>query len=354
MGKTIYEYATKSWPIVNGCSPHMRCAKKCWAVKTVYRLAHSPNEKIRAAHELLVDVRPNGELGWTGVTLLNEAHLTDPLRWRKPQRIAVAFHGDLFRLPAEQIDMVFAAMALCCPPGCTHRLNQDRHAEHQFFVLTKAVVEMRKYFARFTWSPRRHKNTLPEQIMDACHALLYERPFDSRNLSWDLPGWPLRNVLLGVSCEDQAATDERIPVLLQAPAAKRWVSLEPLVGPVSLELGRGYLTGQAHDNAPYNGVFLDWVVVGGESGPDARPMHPDWVRVIRDQCAAAGVPFFLKQWGEYGDFRAWTDRCEALELRSYDWPVGARVNDRWRVGKKYAGRLLDGCEHLELPEVGCG
>lgn len=193
---------------------------------------------------------------------------------------------------------------------------------------------------------------------------------------WPYPiSWPLKSVWLGVSTERQQEADERIPDLLATPAAVRFISAEPLLGP--LDIAR-YL----HDSdcrlfnesvctcsAPRE-VSLDWVILGGESGPGARPMHPDWARSLRDQCAAAGVPFFFKQWGEWvpqvGGVDGWTidDNPEISRFDHRDWD-GDRYGDPYRpmwcddrdddtvsrVGKKRAGRLLDGVEHNGMPEA---
>lgn len=144
--------------------------------------------------------------------------------------------------------------------------------------------------------------------------------------------WPLPNVWLGISAEDQPAADERIPLLLQCPAAVRFVSCEPLLGPISL----GMLGTRENWRPVYDGIR--WVIAGGESGPKARPMHPDWVRSLRDQCQEAGVPFFFKQWGE------WLPHVDTVreELPTKDQFT--------RVGKKAAGRLIDGREWNECPE----
>lgn len=181
------------------------------------------------------------------------------------------------------------------------------------------------------------------------------------------PDWPLENVWFGVTAENQAMADRRIPILLSIPATVRFVSVEPMIGPVKFNIY--HLTGrpcfvcriedelsekrgtQSHpincgwrkDNEgfPYGGI--DWVIAGGESGPDARPCHPDWLRGLRDQCATAGIPFFLKQLGE------WASVSEvAGEGPHYRFDDGATVR---RVGKKNAGRRLDGKEYLEFPEV---
>lgn len=179
---------------------------------------------------------------------------------------------------------------------------------------------------------------------------------------------------LGVSVENQDAADRRIPLLLQTPAAMRFVSCEPLLGPVDLEdvcvfkaatLGRyidsvrghiwgvsGYEGGGPPPNDdPPDMARLDWVICGGESGKGARPMHPDWARGLRDQCEAASVPFMLKQWGEW-----LPESCvpedgyipSGISTSTYGG-VEYSTENSWLVGKKRAGRLLDGREHLEFP-----
>lgn len=198
-----------------------------------------------------------------------------------------------------------------------------------------------------------------------------ERVFDS---DFDFMDWveafnqqmPIPNIWLGTSIENQATADERIPALLSVPAAVRFLSVEPLLGPVDLWGARyanptGGLTGAV---THWSGG-VDWVIVGGESGPNARPMHPDWVRGLRDQCQNAGVPFFFKQWGEYAP-REWeVERDLSIRKDGYDgwWYGQDGVNCRkvkpqeWRdgrvafakVGKKAAGRLLDGREWNEFP-----
>jgi len=159
--------------------------------------------------------------------------------------------------------------------------------------------------------------------------------------------WPLGNVWKGVSVEDQQRADERVPDLLATPAAVRWLSCEPLLGAVDL--------GQLQADCPANGWLtwldaLDWIVAGGESGPGARPMDTDWARNLRDQCASAEVPFFFKQHGEWIGVDTLTaeQRDEAGDLsRLRGDPLTGSV---W-LGKKRAGRLLDGVEHNGLPEA---
>jgi len=156
------------------------------------------------------------------------------------------------------------------------------------------------------------------------------------------------NVWLGVSVENQEQADKRIPVLMNTPAAVRFLSCEPLLGPIDFR------------KVPsFNRIGLDlrgwWVIVGGESGSNARPMHPDWARSIRDQCQAAGVPFFFKQWGEWAPWGLHC--CDFLSQFNGD-QARARFSEattthyiHYRVGKKAAGRLLDGREWSEYPII---
>jgi len=161
----------------------------------------------------------------------------------------------------------------------------------------------------------------------------------------------LPNIWMGVSAENQQAYDERAPYLLQTPAAVRFLSLEPLLSAIDLAL-----LGTIPHSKPYSIVVskIDWVIVGGESGTRARPMHPNWVRSIRDQCQEANVPFFFKQWGEW---QLTNEREEMKQdgnerLTSIDVPGAIGYNKAWfrRVGKKNAGRLLDGRTWDEYPQ----
>ena len=179
-----------------------------------------------------------------------------------------------------------------------------------------------------------------------------------------LPTWPWPNVWLGATICNQAEADRDIPKLLAAPAAVRFLSMEPLLGPVDLRLmraaplsagdGPGALC-RASDR-----LGLHWVIAGGESGPNARPMHPDWARILRDQCASAGVPFLFKQWGEWapaemqagGDLGGELRRGTVRHLHALGNPEGFfRAGDAYvrRIGKKATGRLLDGQEHNGVP-----
>ncbi|MEM9522939.1 MAG: DUF5131 family protein, partial [Pseudomonadota bacterium] len=239
---------------------------------------------------------------------------------------------------------------------------------HIFQVLTKRADRMRAYCIGLGVPGREH------QIKDAARKA--GAPLrDMEVLSWRITALPLRNVWLGVSAEDQARADQRIPDLLATPAALRFVSAEPLLGMVELTRlpgcdalnGRrwGGLDGDVRRGWSSGGnARLDWVICGGESGRGARPMHPDWARSLRDQCQAAGVAFFMKQWGEWlpAEFGAAPD----IHFQDGSWMDANTLpdidgEDGWafdefkahalfkRVGKRAAGRLLDGREWNEAP-----
>ena len=299
----------------------------------------------------------NGHVVWTGQINAAPDHiLTQPLRWKRPRRIFVNSMSDLFAegVADATIDKVFAVMALC--------------PQHTFQVLTKRPERMRDYMRG---AGRRVGDIA---IINAI------RRGDPRGDQWgreDNFPWPLPNVWLGVSTEDQARAGERIPILLNTPAAVRFISAEPLLGHIDLqryvELCHGDRDGDClHDRCPQvrdgepistgrhcpldrwndadegeRPVILDWVIVGGESGPGARPMQPDWVRQIRDDCAAAGVPFFFKQWGEHVDVQNMPDDTYTRLERGGDERL--LLDGPIRVGKHRGGRTLDGATHDGMP-----
>jgi protein gp37 len=217
---------------------------------------------------------------WTGRVELIPSKLDEPLRWRKPRRVFVNSMSDLFHeaLPDEAIDRVFGAM-ICAP-------------WHTFQVLTKRPARMRDYLS---------KTRGPENVLTRILSTGREMP---KPKGWRAPEgspWPYRNVWLGVSVEDQATADERIPLLLQTPAAVRFISYEPALGGLDIA---GFLTpwcwreSDGHtDRGPCAPTRLDWVIVGGESGPGARPFDVAWARSVVAQCKAAGVAAFYKQGG---------------------------------------------------------
>lgn len=181
--------------------------------------------------------------------------------------------------------------------------------------------------------------------------ILTKRPENVERLSpvgwWEEPGkW--QNIWLGTSVEDQKRADERIPHLLKIPAVVRFLSVEPLLGPVDLWEGRYKLPGVGRGSAFNWGKGVDWVIVGGESGPDARPMHYDWVTRLRDDTIAAGAAFFFKQWGEYVPVHQAPHTTPIVGLRAY--PMDDHYNEYVvKVGKKAAGHFLDGKVHHDFP-----
>jgi protein gp37 len=386
------EWTDASWSPTLGCTRVSQGCDGCYAIRTVHRMAHNPNLKVSAAAGGLTEHR-DGRLDWTGAVRSLPDRLELPLQWRKPRRIFVDSQSDLFhdQVPDEFIERVFAVMMLA--------------TQHTFQLLTKRHGRMRSLLNRSEFRKKvaweAGKLSLVSDSSGDARRMRLRKNLDTSQVD----KWPLPNVWLGVSVETQQWADIRVPALLDTPAAVRWVSCEPLLGPVSLApewlapptiscWAPGYRPDVA-DAAAFNAMaraaaqtfarragqsapaFVDWVVVGGESGPAARPMHPSWARSLRDQCQAAGVPFFFKQHGEwaplgplYGD----TDEVDAAHLDAVHLEVNERrqviqlepdgtvVNPEeyqpgagtWlmaRVGKKAAGRELDGRTWDEYPAV---
>jgi protein gp37 len=304
---THIEWTEATWNPITGCSVTSPGCTNCYAMQLAgTRLADHPS-RVGLTREV------NGNHVWTGEVRFNEQWLDQPLRWKRPRMIFVCAHGDLFHesVPDVWIDRIFAVMALC--------------PQHTFQVLTKRADRMRVYM-----TTGRHVEIQSQTRSLGLHELKRRERMQGHVYRGAL--LPLPNVWLGVSVEDQQRADERIPDLLATPAAVRWISAEPLLGPVNIT--DAMWARDANDLT----ATIDWVVAGGESSKDARPMHPDWARTLRDQCAAAEVHFFFKQWGEWA-------------------PIGIvppgqeRTMDLHKVGKKRAGRLLDGVEHNGMPEV---
>jgi protein gp37 len=322
MSRTTIEWTDESWNPVRGCSRISEGCRFCYAERQASRFESGPFHGFVKHHR------------WTGEVALIHEKLNEPLRWRKPRVVFVNSMSDLFheRLPMEDVARIFAVMALA--------------PQHIFQVLTKR--------------PERMLNLLSD---DGFYQLVLQaadrdlRPWYPKLGGIGISCPPPRNVWLGVSVEDQETANERVPILLRTPAALRFISYEPALGPVDFAqwLVPNYI---AHPQSPRStetaralaqiaraggkmlgGAYLDWVIAGGESGPNARPAHPEWFRAARDQCVDAGVPFFFKQWGEYYPIRP------AIGAMYVDGSSVPDDHEPWvieRVGKKRAGRLLDG------------
>jgi len=296
---TKIEWTDATWSPVTGCTKVSTGCKHCYAERLWPRLA-APGQPYEGRAFTDVQCHPD--------------RLEQPLRWKRPRMVFVNSISDLFHedVPDEFIDNVFMVMR--------------EVPEHTFQILTKRPKRMRDYMSVRKW-PR---------------AVTMEMK-------------PPRNVWLGVSAEDQETADERIPLLLQTPAAVRFVSLEPLLGPIQFNrytlIERPCLVCKIEDSLgekrgtnshPINcgwridndlgGSGISWAIVGGESGPKARPMQTEWARSIRDECQAAGVPFFFKQGSQatWADFKNYDHFPADLQVREYPkigLPIKMRDNN---------------------------
>lgn len=260
--------------------------------------------------------------------VLDEKPFEKLLRSRKSKRVFLQSMGDIAHedVPYWMLDRIFAWMAKL------HR--------HTFMVLTKRPARLRDYILRAMYDEDCNYDGWYEQI-DALGV-----PDVS----------PMQNVWLGVTAENQARADERIPILLQIPAAVHFVSYEPALGPVDFRPYLETAVFEKHDGSKQGRVWLehglDWVIAGGETGPGARPAHPDWFRKVRDDCKEAGVAFFFKGWGDWAPRYQTGVKFHLNRLRDNEVVMSGPGYGivMARVGKKAAGRLLDGVEHNELPE----
>lgn len=358
--KSKIEWTDASWNPVTGCTKVSPGCDHCYAETFAERWRGTKGHHFENGFD--VQLRPE--------------RLDQPLRWKRPRRIFVNSMSDLFheKVPDRFIAQVFETMGAA--------------KQHTFQLLTKRHARMRSLLTR--WS---------EHATKGCHCPAGEggcsAPVDVQHGVWPLP-----NVWLGVSVEDQKRADLRIPALLGTPAAVRWISAEPLLGPIDLARwlvygcpacgqsgawtdGRAIRLGDDVDEywcqtcgaeTPMSACTppgLNWVVCGGESGPGARPMHPDWARSLRDQCVEAGVAFHFKQWGAWavgyshgegedgpGDTfvnpdgetgHVWFNENLGYPT-NFAGPWGEGSTPMSRVGKKRAGRELDGRVWDEFPQ----
>lgn len=332
------EWTDATWNVVTGCEKVSPGCDNCYAETFAERWRGIPGHHFETGFD--VTLRPE--------------RLDLPLKWRKPKRVFVNSMSDLFHkdIPDSYIAQVFATMA--------------RTPQHTYQILTKRHGRMR---------------SLVGSLIDGGQSLLEAAPDEQTAEALYGTVWPLPNVWLGVSVEDQKRADLRIPALVDTGAAVRFLSCEPLLGPVDLTAwmpaghaswrcqgcrrfysgplqpncpdcgSEGLWTGSHTGNGRPNGQPIGWVIAGGESGRGARPMSPDWARDLRNQAQAAGVPYLFKQWGEYQPtgYMAIGARQKGCVF------VGDPIDDlghRWemrRVGKGKAGRELDGRTWDEFP-----
>jgi len=339
MSKSKIEWTDAVWNPITGCTKISEGCRNCYAERMSKRLAGRCGYPID--NPFKVTLHPD--------------KLEKPLKWKKPRKIFVNSMSDLFHddVPFEFIEELFCSM--------------ENYDQHTYMVLTKR----------------------PKRMMEFIYWFIRRCSDDSVGREYHIPP----HIWLGVSVENQATADERIPLLLQTPAAVRFISAEPLLGLVDLaspyttelfnkcakedvlysrlepeiintDSQTGYTDSSYDEKLP----GIHWVIVGGESGPGARPMHPDWVRSLRDQCTTANVPFFFKQWGEWVPYRPSTsgfafldgptlpERCTNHHRLHEGWEFNNHEEfPKWmaalRIGKKKAGRELDGRTWDEKPGV---
>ena len=305
------EWTEKTWSPIIGCSKISPGCDNCYAARMAHRLMHMPYTDY---YQFVL--RNNGSDDpekfknipeWNGTTHLVESALDIPVKRKKPTTYFVCSMGDLFHesVPDAWLYKVFEVM------------EEANH--HRFLLLTKRPERAKAFFIR-------HVNN------------------DNLLL--------VQHIWLGVTAENQEQADKRIPILLQIPAAKRFVSIEPMLEPIEMESEwHNYLEGWQTEMKSTGGHpseqkvetnKLDWVICGGESGPKARPMHPGWARDLMFQCWEAQVPFFFKQQGEWSDtFHVGKDFVMVMH--------GDTSSAMARVGKKAAGYMLDGEVRRERP-----
>jgi protein gp37 len=332
------EWTDRTWNPVRGCSRVSPGCDNCYAMRVAHRFAgpavQDPSgdvgrDKAAGPYHGLTVLRPKTAsrpgVDWSGRVRFVPEMLDEPLRWRKPQRVFVNSMSDLFHegLDNEQIAAVFGVMAAC--------------PQHTFQVLTKRP---KRAAAWFRWIAEQEHPDGGPGAADVCGVMAANH---GAEIDWlgIKARWPLPNVWLGVSVENQDVADERIPLLLRIPAAVRFISAEPLLGPLDLitvrernehtagiEVVRDALRANALSVIDYaQGNALDWVIVGGESGAGARPFHFNWARAVIYQCRAASVACFVKQVGARplrsdGQGFAITDR-KGGDMA--EWPESLRV-----------------------------
>lgn len=346
------EWTNLTWNPTTGCDKVSQGCKFCYA---------------EVMHRRLMKMFPKKYTKpFLGNVEIHTSELTKPLTWNTPKMIFVDSMSDLFheKVPFEFIAKVFIAMALC--------------PHHTFQILTKRPERAVEFFKEYEYFGFGDDRTTDELAMDF-HPWLYDKRTHELRADLRKAGWfwdryndddsrfifendaPLKNVWIGTSVEDQKVFNERVPHLLNIPAHVRFLSCEPLLGPIDLSTVKPMRSLQSQ---------FDWVIVGGESGnkKGVRPMHPDWVRSLRDQCKESEVKFFFKQkgaWEEIDIHRIdqpmstvgyFDENQKFVECKNWKYlpmDIGRNPSDQripmTMVGKKSSGNFLDGVQHLEFP-----
>jgi protein gp37 len=303
MGKTTgIEWTDSTWNPIRGCSRVSEGCRNCYAESVAARFSGQGQ-----AYEGLAAFRVIGqgtpeervEPHWTGEVRLIESHLRDPLRWKEPRKIFVNSMSDLFHpnVTDEWLANIFDVMA--------------RAPQHTYQILTKRPDRML-------------------DVLTAAGATVVAQAFENTYGQ----AWPPEKWIFGVSVENQATATYRLPILAKCKCAQTMVSYEPALGPVN------WFETEYADT-------IDWLICGGESGPHARPMHPDWVRAARKFCEFHGVPFFFKQWGEWLPYDQVTELAQDCMS---EWVKNDAEACAYRFGKNKSGAVLDGIEWKEFPK----
>lgn len=358
MGDTSISWTDKTWPVSRGCLRVSEGCRNCYAQRQANRFS-APGKPfhgyVTSKLKVIDDDDQFVDINWTGKVSFLPDMLREPMRWKKPCRVFVNSMSDLFHddLTNEQIAAVFGVMAAC--------------PQHQFQVLTKRSKRMREWFA---WAEREgaHEHVRVFLHIHATQVIArhYRCPFIDAMPQFDgrlHAVWPIPNVWIGVSVEDQDAADERIPDLLSAPAAIRFLSCEPLLGPVDLfHIHHGnkfynVLDGSAHtdDGSRFKATWrdltrrIDWVIVGCESGPRARACDYRWIRRIRDQVVGAGRPLFLKQAKSCLEHDDELGISNVAIRRPKQFVIAGGPNAHKKGGGVFERPYLDGRQHLSFP-----
>jgi protein gp37 len=339
MQKTNISYLTHTWnPIAMRCTPCSPGCEHCWHLRMAARLCKNP----------MIPEDERKALAGEGPFVLREREFDTLKKLKKPSVIGVQFMGDLFHedVPDEWIEKVYSVI--------------HQEGQHTFVTLTKRPDRGLRWYYR--------------PISECTHTIIGAMQRFRFNNSFQLD-----NLYLGVTVCNQPEADEKIFLLRQIPAEHRWVSLEPLLGPVRLP---GILDGCTHARAPFSCESycsipgpchlrltgespFDLVVLGAETGPKARPMHPGWVQQVRDGCQASGVPFYFKGWGEWEPCTiyprppgAWSyspkhpllfvDTITGETRKQHIKPIPDGHFPMQHVGRRHSGRLLDGRTYDDL------